>query len=189
MAAQRKSAMSVRPTIAVYDVALARLGETRDSLVTRRDRAIVLANSSYALRRLNRLTEARRRVDEALAILERTKDYPAERIVLDSAASTVLQARADQSADEGRVDEAIQQYERLIEKVMAGKPDIEHDLRDAYSLSLVWESLTRLYRANSVSERADAIDSHRRALWTRWNEAHPGNPFVLRQLAAKSPPR
>jgi tetratricopeptide (TPR) repeat protein len=168
----------------VYDVALTRLAETRDSLVTRRDRATVLANSSYALRRLNRIAEARRRVDDALALLEESKDYPAERIALDSAVSAVLQARADQRADEGHVEEAIQQYERLLEKVMAGKPDVEHDLRDAYGLSLLYESLAPLYRAAGASDRGDAIDAKRRAIWTQWNEARPGNPFVLRQLAA-----
>src|SRR6185295_1259235 len=63
--------------VAVYDVALARLGEIRNSNVTtRRDRAVILAHSSYALRRLSRPADARRRVDEALSILAETKDYP-----------------------------------------------------------------------------------------------------------------
>ena len=53
------------------------------------------ANSSYALRRLDRIAEARRRIDEALALLEQTKDYPTERIALDSQVSAVLQAAAD----------------------------------------------------------------------------------------------
>jgi hypothetical protein len=48
----------------------------------RRDKALVLANSSYALRRLNRTAEARR-VDDALLILKGTKDYPSDRIALD----------------------------------------------------------------------------------------------------------
>ena len=169
---------------AVYDVTLTRLAESRDNLRTRRDRALVLANSSYALRRLNRIAEARRRVDDALALLEGTKDYPSDRLALDSEVCAVLHARADQRADEGDVAKAIHEYEQLLEKIMAGTPDVEHDLRDAYSLSLLYEDLGRLYRANAASDRADATDAKRRALWTHWNEARPGIPFVLRQLAA-----
>ena len=169
---------------AVYDVALARLAETRDSLVTRRDRALVLANSSYALRRLNRIADARHRVDEALSILEGTRDYPAEQVTLDSAVAAVLQARADQHAEEGHAPEAVQQYERLLEKVLAGKPDIENDLRDAYSLSLLYERLAHLHRAAGASDRAEVVEAKRRAIWRQWNEARPGNPFLRRQLAA-----
>jgi serine/threonine-protein kinase len=174
--------------VAVYDVALARLAETRDNVITRRDRALLLANSSYALRRLNRIAEAKRRVDDALALLEGTKDYPSDRIALDSQVSAVLQAVADQRADEGHVEEAIQQYEGLLEKVLAAKPDIEHDLRDAYSLSLLYEGLARLYRANAAMDGARATDAKRRAIWTQWNEARPGNLFVRRQLAALEAP-
>ena len=169
---------------AVYDVTLTRLAESRDNLRTRRDRALVLANSSYALRRLDRIAEARRRVDAALALLEGTKDYPSDRLALDSEVCAVLHARADQRADEGDVAKAIHEYEQLLEKVMAGTPDVEHDLRDAYSLSLLYEDLGRLYRVNAASDKADATDAKRRALWTHWNEARPGIPFVLRQLAA-----
>jgi tetratricopeptide (TPR) repeat protein len=173
-----------REAAAVYDVALARLAEIRDSVKTRRDRALVLANSSYALRRTDRLAEAGRRVDEAVALLAETKDYPAERIELDSEVYAVLHAQADQRADEGRLGEAIRQYEQLLEKVMAAGPDVETDLRDAYSLSLLYEDLGRLHRVSAAPDRADALDARRRAIWTHWNEARPANPFVLRQLAA-----
>ena len=122
----------------MYDIALARLAETRDNVRTRRDRALVLANSSYALRRLNRIGLARGRVDDALTLLEGTKDYPSDRIALDSELYAVLHARADQHADEGHGQEAIQQYEQLLDKVMAAGPDVEHDLRDAYALSLLY---------------------------------------------------
>jgi len=54
--------------LAVYDVALARLAEIRGNVSARRDRALLLANFSYALRRLNRAAEARSRLVEALAI-------------------------------------------------------------------------------------------------------------------------
>ena len=49
--------------IAVYDMALVRLGEIKNNVKARRDTALILANSSYALRRLNRSAEAKRRLE------------------------------------------------------------------------------------------------------------------------------
>ena len=166
---------------AIYDVALARVGETRQNVRARRDRALILANSSYALRRVGRAAEARRRLDEALAILQETKDYPSDRVPLDGEARAVLNALADHRAAEGHVTDAIQQYEQLLEKVMAARPDVEHDLRDAYSLSLLYRDLARLYGAG---DQGRAMSQRDRALWEAWNRARPNNPFVLRQLAA-----
>jgi serine/threonine protein kinase len=174
---------------AVYDVTLARLAESRDNVRTRRDRALVLASSSYALRRLNQIALARRRVDDALALLGGTKDYPSDRIALDSEVYGVLHARADQRADEGHGREAIQEYEQLLDKVMASGPDFEHDLRVAYALSLLYEDLARVYRANAAFDRADATDAKRRAIWAQWNAARPNNSFVLRQLAGSASAR
>jgi len=170
--------------LAVYDVVLARLSEIRDNVKARRDRALVLANSSYALRRLRRHADARRRVDEALAILQETKDVPAERVSLDSETYAVLQARADQLADEGRLREAIEKYGDLVGLVMAAAPDVDNDLRDANSLSLLYEDAARVHRAAGASADAGALDAKRRAIWERWNQTHPDNQFVRLQLAA-----
>ncbi|HUE84736.1 MAG TPA: protein kinase [Vicinamibacterales bacterium] len=170
--------------IAVYDAALARLAEIRDNLKARRDRALILANSSYALRRVDRTAEAKTRVDEALAILKETKDHPSDRIPLDSELRSVLQAQADLSAHEGQVGEAIQNYEQLIGMVMQARPDLENDLREAYSFSLLQQDLTRLYRSAGAFDKADTADAKRLALWTGWNDKLPNNPFVLQQLAA-----
>jgi len=168
--------------LAVYDVAIARLGEVRNNVGARRDRALVLASSSYALRRLARQADGRRRVDEALAILQDTRDYPVDRVSLDSPLYSVLQARADQDAAEGRLAGAVQQYTDLLAKVMAARPDIEHDLRDANSLSLLYRDFARLHRDAGGSAEADALDARRLALWQQWNRTQPDNPFVLRQL-------
>ena len=180
---------SPQEAAAVYDVTLTRLAESRDNVRTRRDRALVLANSSYALRRLNRTVMARRRVDEALALLEGTKDSPSDRVALDSELFAVLHARADQRAGEGHGQEAIQEYEQLLDRVMAATPDVEHDLRDAYALSLLYEDLAQLYRANAAPDRAHAAEAKRRAIWTQWNVTRPGNAFVLRQLAGSASAR
>jgi len=170
--------------LAVYDVALARVAEVRNDVKSRRDRALVLANSSYALRRLKRSAEARRRVDEALSILQETKDYPAERVSLDGETHAVLQARADQLADEGRLREAVDTYRDLVALVMNAAPYVDNDLRDANSLSLLYEDFARAYRLAGMPAEAHALDATRWALWRRWNQTHPDNQFVRRQLAA-----
>jgi hypothetical protein len=60
----------------LYDVAISRLAEIRNSLPARRDQAIVLADSSYVLRSLHRPSEAKQRIDQAEAILKDTQGLP-----------------------------------------------------------------------------------------------------------------
>jgi serine/threonine protein kinase len=169
--------------LAVYDVALARLAGSRNNVKDRYDRALILANSSYAARRLNRTADARWRVDEALAILTDMNAYPADRVALDSEIFSVLQARADQFADEGHFADAVRQYRELLAKVMAQRPDIDNDLREANSLSWLYEDFARVNRAAGAGADAEALDAASMALWQRWKQAHPDNPFVRRRLA------
>ena len=171
--------------VAVYDVALARLAEIRNNVQARRDRARILAHSSYALRRLQRHADARRRIDEALAILTEAKAYPVDRIELESDVYSMVQAIADQHADEGRVGEAVQEYDQLLQKVMASRPDADDDLRAAYSLSLLYRDQARVLRLARMTDKAEAVEAKRLALWKRWSEKLPDNPFVLRQLSAE----
>jgi tetratricopeptide (TPR) repeat protein len=132
---------------------------------------------------LNRAGEAQRRLEDAVSILKETRDYPSEQIALDSVLCAVLVALADHHADEGRLTEAIGEYQQLLERVMTAKPDIDHDLRDAYSLSLLYQSLGELQQRAGASQAADAIGARRVALWNEWNRKLPNNPFVLRRLA------
>jgi tetratricopeptide (TPR) repeat protein len=173
--------------LAVYDTALGRLREIKNNVKARRDTAVILAGSSYALRRLNRAGEAGQRLDEATAILRETKDYPAERLVLDSEAYTVLKAVADHHADVGQLALATQEHESLRDQVLAAGPDLENDLRDTNQLSLLLDDLARLHRKAGASDQAAAIEARRLALWQHWNQKLPNNPFVLRRLAAGSP--
>ena len=170
--------------LAIYDVALGRLGEIENNVRARRDSALVLAGSAYALRRLDRVSEARGRIERALAILTDTKDYPARKMAFDDASFSVLRARADQLADEGELPEAIAEYRTLLMQVSQATSDVDHDLRDANSLALLCEDLARLYRAAGDVDQATALDARRLALWQHWDRTLPGNPFVQRRLAA-----
>ena len=57
--------------LAIYDRALARLREIKSSNKTRRQEARIMAHSSYPLRTLHRLPEAKQRIEEAFEILRR----------------------------------------------------------------------------------------------------------------------
>ena len=168
--------------LVVYDVGLSRLREVRNNIRAQRDTALILANSSYALRLLKRNGESEGRLSDALEILTATKDYPAEHIALDSPVYAVLLAGADHHADTGDRARALREYEMLLEKVLASKPDVENDLREAYGLSLLYEGLARRQRAMAATSQADQSDATRLALWNHWNGKLPENPFILRQL-------
>ena len=174
-----------RKALAMYDAAIVRLSEVPTNLVARRERAAALANSSYALRSLHRIAEARQRIEAAFAILTDTKDYPAERVPFEpSGLYNALLAAADYEAGEGDAHRAVAKYEELLKKVMSAGPDPLSDLRDAPRISLLYQSLGRLYRRIHDTARAEAMEARRRELWLQWDRKLPDNAFVRRQLAA-----
>lgn len=173
-----------REALAIYGVALGRLGEVENNVRARRDSALILAGSAYALRRLDRVAEARARIDQAVAILTETKDHPAKTLAFDDPAFSVLLARADQLADEGQPRPAIADYVALLALVSRNKADADHDLRDANSLALLCEGLAQLHRASGDPGPAIALDARRLALWQHWDRTLPNNAFVRRKLAS-----
>jgi serine/threonine protein kinase len=168
--------------LATYDVALNRLAEIPNNLKARRDRALTLAESSYALRHLHRLPEARQRITAALTILTETKDLPADRIGLDTPANAVLRAQADDLDEQGSPLKALESSKQLLDKVMRAGPSPETDLRDAAALSLLYRNLARFYVRAGDTAGADSIDARRLDLWRQWEHKLPRNPFVLLQL-------
>jgi tetratricopeptide (TPR) repeat protein len=170
--------------LAVYDLSVRRLGEIRNSLATRRDQALVLANSSYALRSLHRPAEAKNRIEAALGILTETKDYPADRVPLDSEAYIALCALADNEAEQGNHRRAAEIYGQLLAKVMAGNPEPLTDLRDAPRMSHLYEALAGLYRRTANAAQAQDMRARRLELWQHWESQLPNNAFVHRQLEA-----
>ena len=175
-----------RGALAVYDLALRRIGEVRNNLPARRYEAALLASSSYALLSLHRPTEARRRLETALSILHETKDYPVDRIKLDSDAYVVSCAWADFEAAEGHLDRAVELYEQLLARVMAANPQEFDDLRDAPKLSLLYQRVAQIYRRTDATAKANSVEARRLDLWRRWDKKLPHNPFIRRELEAAS---
>ncbi len=173
-----------RRALAVCDLGIRRLGEVAKNLTARRDRAELLAVSSYPLLSLGRPEEARQRIEEALSIFQATHEYPAERISPDSGLVTALSALADYQASRGDSRRAIAIYEELLDQVMASKPDPRGDLRDANKLSNLYRPLTSLYRVAGDPTKADAMEARSVELWQHWDGKLPNRAFIRNQLAS-----
>ncbi len=173
-----------REALAVYDIALGRLHEVKDNVTAQRGIALVLSSSAYALRRLDRTAEARRRIDEALALLAPTKDDAVDSLTFESERYTVLLALADHEAEVGHAAEATAQYRELLATVLRTSPYAEADLRTGNSLSVLYERLSHLLRKTGAADEAADVDAKRLALWQHWNRTLPNSPFVARRLAS-----
>jgi len=175
--------------LAVYDLAVRRLSEVQNDGASRRDLAKALANSSYALRDLNRPSESKERIDKAFAILKETKDYPVDRVELDNTpVYSALSALADHYKDVGDFGRAVETYQELLEKIMAAKPNVLLDLRNAIRLSRVYQTLEQLYERTGKAAEVDKMRVQRWQLWNEWNGKLPNNSFVLRQVAESGIP-
>jgi serine/threonine protein kinase len=173
-----------RRALAVYDLGISRLREMRNSLKARRDRAQLLASSSYSLRRLHRVSEAKARIDESFAILRSTKDYPADRFRLGSYDYAIVSALADYEADTGNTARALEIYDDLLRKVMASEPKQEAILADAIRLAHVYCVVARLHRRMGRTDLASDLETRRLELWRLWAAKLPNNSFVRHQLGA-----
>jgi hypothetical protein len=143
----------------LYDDAATRLADIHNNVRVRRETALLLAESSYALRALHRAAEAARRIDDALAILRETHDYPAAAVKLDSDAFPVLRARADATGD----------YRELLGLVLAANPEWQNDLRDATRLADLY---------GRAGMPANGVE-----IWRYWAGKLPDNEFIRRRLA------
>ena len=170
--------------LAIYEQAQRRVNEVQSGLPAKRSKAVLLANSSYALWSLHRNAEARRHLEESLSILRGIKDYPAEKVQLDSDVFVVSRALADDAAAEGDLRRATTLYEELLDKVMAGDPQASIDLSDAVRISQLYRRLAQLYRQTGTAAQANDMQARQLDLWRQWDLKLPGNPYIRSQLEA-----
>lgn len=169
-----------RRALAVYDQALRRLREIQNNTDARREEARLLAYSSAALSRLHRPDDARSRIDEAFRLVRESKDYPADRIDPDKAVYAVWRAWADHLAETAQLPRAADNYQELLQKVIA---DPQNDLRDAAKVSSLYVALASVDHRLGRTGQAAALESQRLQLWRQWDRKLPNNPFVDRQIA------
>jgi hypothetical protein len=172
--------------LAIFDHGILRLREIRENAKARRGEAQLLAASSYPLRSLNRNAEARRRIDDALEILRKIKDYPATVITTDDETRTVLSALGDYLTESGDTRQAEIVYGDLLTKLMASHPDPENDILHATALSRIYAALTQLHRHNHEVDQAQDTAALRLKIWQNWSRKLPNNAFVQRELASAS---
>ena len=171
-----------RRALEIYDHALARIREVENDISARREEAALLASSSYALRSVHRETDAMKRIESAFRLLRDTKDYPAENIRPASEPEIAMRALADQYAETGHPEQALETYRILRRQIMASQPDERNDLRSAACLSGIDKAFAALLRRTGKTGEAETLDTAREELWRRWSRKLPDNPFIQRQL-------
>jgi tetratricopeptide (TPR) repeat protein len=173
-------------SLAVFDLGIRRLREVKNNINARRLEAQALAESSYPLRRLHRLTEARQRIDDAFAVLRDTKDYPSEQIKPESPVVVAFRAQADYESVLGDRRRAVEIYDLLFATMMASKPDPLGDLADASKVSMMYYYMADVYRRAGDDSKAAEVDKRRLELWRHWDHKLPNNVYVQRQLSSRS---
>jgi serine/threonine protein kinase/tetratricopeptide (TPR) repeat protein len=175
--------------LAVYDHALALIRQAKSNVSTQRDEAELLAASSYALRWTDREKEAEQRIGRVFELLTQAARFPADKVEPMSDTYDALRAQADDYAEMGQTMKAIEAYQQLLDKLMAWKPDVQNDLRDASCLSRTWTELADLLRRSGRRDEALQFEAERAELWKHWQDKLPNAHFLLRQsLSQISPP-
>ncbi len=174
--------------LSVYDKALARIREAKTSISTQLSAADLLAASSYPVRWIGRNEEANRRIAEAFQLLRDAHQYPAHSIEPMSRADHVTRAEADAYAETGQTAKAIVAYQELLVNLMASKPDLRNDLRDATCISRTWTALANLLRKAGRIDEAKRLEEQRADLWNHWDSKLPNAQFLLGQSLSQISP-
>jgi serine/threonine protein kinase len=179
---------SPQDSLAVYDHALARIREARSNVSAQRNEAELLAASAYPARWLGRENEAQQRIDRAFQLLSDAHRFPAVKIEPMSDAYDALRAQADDYAETGQANKAIEAYLQILDKLMAWKPDLQNDLRDATCISRTWTALANLLRRAGRTAEAHRLEAQRTDLWNHWNGKLPNAQFLLGQSLSQIAP-
>ena len=169
--------------LAIYDRGIQREREIPSNVKARREEAHLLAGSSYALRSLGRHREARERIDRALELLRAAGDWPAATVPPEREPVPVLMALGDLESAAGDAS-AVRTYRDLVDRIAAGHPDVEYDLREASDTARVYTAFAGVLRRAGRTDEAAAIDVRRLAIWQAWDRRLPGNPFIQGRLQA-----
>lgn len=165
----------------VYDHLLRDM-DAIDSKFLRLREVDVLSGSSYALRRLGRVAEARQRIDRAFAILKDLGLYPAEKIESGAEVDVALSALADHEAETGNWTRGVEIYQGVLDRALGAKP--QSSLVNAMNLSNIYRSMATIYRSGGQMEIASGLQTKRSDLWRHWAAKLPNNLFVQRQMRA-----
>lgn len=174
--------------LAVYDHALARMREASTNVNTDLCVAELLADSSYTVRWSSREKEAKQRIAQAFELLNQVGQYPSDKVEPMSEAYDALRAQADDYAETGQANKAIEAYQHLLDKLMVWKPDPQNDLRDATCISRTWTALANLLRRKGRTQEAVRLEALRTDLWNHWNGKLPNGQFLLRQSLSQIAP-
>ncbi|MGC1967373.1 MAG: hypothetical protein WA673_12995, partial [Candidatus Acidiferrales bacterium] len=170
-----------RKALVIYDHALTRLREVTPNASSQLTEADLLAMSSYAARWTGRGEDARVRIRDAFRLLRDAHVYPADKVEPMSEAQDVLQAQADDYAETGQIVKAVTAYRELLAKLMAWKPDVENDLRDATCVARAWTGLAILLRRAGRVNDAVQLEKQRAELFSHWRTKLPNGEFLIRQ--------
>jgi serine/threonine protein kinase/tetratricopeptide (TPR) repeat protein len=170
--------------LGTYDHALRHLAEVQNDVHLQRYEINLWAGSSYALRKLGQRNEAGQRLKTALQEMNELKLYPSDQIDLGSETGDALRAMADQEAEGGNMTRALEIYIELLSKMDPPESDPQFNVDDAIHVSTICGSAASAYRRAQLPDQASAMERRRLALWQKWDQRLPNNPFVRRQLEA-----
>jgi tetratricopeptide (TPR) repeat protein len=170
-----------RKALAVYDHALARLKEIKPNASSQLAEADLLAVSSYAARWIGRGEDARERIKGSFLPLRDLHVYPADKVEPMSETEDALKAQADDYAETGQIIKGIRAYQELLAKLMAWKPDLQNDLRDAICIARTWTGLAVLLRRAGRVDEAAQLEKQRTELFSYWKTKLPNGDFLIRQ--------
>ena len=176
------TAAAPKRALAVYDHTLRHVAEIQNNSSFRRFEVSALAGSSYALRKLDRPGEARKRLDTAFERLRELKLYPAEKFTLGSEVEASVRALADHEAGTGHLPAAVHLYQSLLENAQPKSSPLT-SLIDAVRQSVIFRGAASVDRQAGLIQAAATLEERDRELWLHWERTLPDNAFVRRQLA------
>ncbi|HLW88573.1 MAG TPA: serine/threonine-protein kinase [Terriglobales bacterium] len=174
--------------LVVYDHGLSRIREMKTNVTAELSAADLLAGSSYAARWVGQDKDARERIDAAFQLLRDAHQYPANAVEPMGRIDHAMRASADEYAQTGQSDKAISSYQELLDKLMAWKPDLQNDLRDAICISRTWSALADLLRRAGRTAEADRLEAQRTDLLNHWSGKLPNTQLLLRQSLTEAAP-